>query len=292
MRCRTPSGRPDAILIIVPRARGTETFARRPPTASAIAVATSSGSTSAIGRIHFGAPWPAESSVCTTPGNTAVTPMPFAASSMQRFGEPDDRVLGRAVGGQARECAHARERCDVDNMPAAVRHSRRGEFRTGEDAAQVDGDHAVGHVVGLVGEAAGRHDARVVHQHVQWAEPLLGRIEEPRERCPVGDVERQPAHQTAGHFGKLGRGLLDQRGIDVAERDPRTCAQKCRARRPADPSGSAGDRHHLATAIRVRLHRNSFRNTPLRTFPVSLRGSESRKITSLGTLCRASPDRT
>ena len=58
----------------------------------------------------------------------------------------------------------------------------------------------------------------------------------------LGDVELEGDAAAA----ELGRGLLGEREVEVADRDPGAAADQRRRRRLADPAGSARDRDDLA----------------------------------------------
>ena len=74
--------------------------------------------------------------------------------------------------------------------------------------------------VGLVDERADRHDPGVVDEHVERAQLTLDLVEEGGEALTIGHVERQPDRSAA----ELGCGLLDQRGVDVADATRAPCA--------------------------------------------------------------------
>jgi len=61
------------------------------------------------------------------------------------------------------------------------------------------------------------HDPGVVDEHVEGAELRLDRVEEARERAPVGHVERE----RDGAAAELRRGPPRELQVEVAERDAR-----------------------------------------------------------------------
>ena len=82
--------------------------------------------------------------------------------------------------------AQRRERGDVDDVAAAaLDHSGSGELGAQDDAEQVDGDRALGDVVGLVDELSRRGDCSVVDQDVDGARLAFDVVKERRER--LGD---------------------------------------------------------------------------------------------------------
>ena len=160
-----------------------------------------------------------------------------------RLGEADDRVLGGRVRRPAGRAVLAGLRGDVDHVAAvAGHHARQRDLHAVDDAVEVDVDHAHGRRLVLVDEAPHGHDAGVVDQHVEWAEALLGGVDEGLEGVAPGYVERE-----AGHVGAhLGRGLLGQLGVEVPDRHLHALAGEGLRRRLADAARGAGDRGHLA----------------------------------------------
>ena len=71
---------------------------------------------------------------------------------------------------------------------------------------------------------------------VEGADRFLHPVEEALERGRVGDVDRVRG------AAQLGRGALGERGVEVADRDPRARADQRRRRGATDPPGGAGDR--------------------------------------------------
>ena len=154
---------------------GTNTSKRPVWSASTIASATSSGSTALNPRVS-GSPEP--SSVLTTTGITTLTSMSVPRSSgADRLAQADDGVLGRAVGGAAREPGLAGRRGDLDEMAAAAgQEPLERELGAVDDPVQVDVDHPLGGRVGLLDERADGHDPGVVDQHVERPERALGLV--------------------------------------------------------------------------------------------------------------------
>ena len=113
------------------------------------------------------------------------------------------------------------------------------ELRSGENAADVDIEDAVGHVVGLVEKWSDRHDPRVVDQDIERPEGGFGLVEEVGEPVRVGDVERIGDDTVA----ELGCGRLRCVGCDIADRD--TCAgvDECDRDLAADAASATGYRN-------------------------------------------------
>ena len=106
----------------------------------------------------------------------------------------------------------------------------------------VDVDHAHRGGLVLVDEAAQRHDAGVVDQHVEWPEALLGGIDEGLEGVALGHVELEPG----GVGADLGGRLLGELGVEVSDGDLHPLARKGLRRRLADAARGAGDGGDLA----------------------------------------------
>ena len=88
--------------------------------------------------------------------------------------DADDKVLGAAVGGTAREAGLARRRRDVHQVAAvALQHLRKDGLHPVEDAVDVDVDLALGDLVRLLEEEPDGHDPGVVDQGVDGADLLL-----------------------------------------------------------------------------------------------------------------------
>ena len=84
-----------------------------------------------------------------------------------RFGQADDRELGRVVDGETGDVRLAGHRGDVDDVTApALDHQRQHELHAEDRTAHVDVNLRVAGRVALVEEAPGGHDAGVVHEHV------------------------------------------------------------------------------------------------------------------------------
>src|SRR5262249_57240403 len=84
----------------------------------------------------------------------------------QRQAEPDYRVLGRVVGGQAGAGNQAGQRGRVDDVAAALgQHDRVHGVHAVGDTAQVDVDHPVPVLKGELLDQTADRDARVV-EHV------------------------------------------------------------------------------------------------------------------------------
>ena len=101
-------------------------------------------------------------------------------------GEGGDAGLGRAVVGLAHVAVDARGRRGVDDAGVvrlaglgAVAPVLHGVAGRGEGAAQVHLDHGVPLVDRHVDQHAVAQDARVVHQHVEAAEGVDGRLDQP-----------------------------------------------------------------------------------------------------------------
>ena len=100
-------------------------------------------------------------------------------------------------------------------------------------------------VVGLLDEGRHRHDPGVVDHHVERPELALGGVEEGGEGAAVGDVERQGDRAAAEAGGRR----LGQLQVEVADRDAAALADQRGGGCLADPPGSAGDRHDLASEV-------------------------------------------
>ena len=108
---------------------------------------------------------------------------------------------------------------------------------------EVDVDHPVRGRVGFGGELADRHDPGVVDQDVERPEPLRDLVEEVGERVAARHVELE-----ADRLGpELGRGLVGELAVEVADRDLGPLARQRGRGRLADSTGAARDRHDLAT---------------------------------------------
>ncbi len=119
----------------------------------------------------------------------------------------------------------------------------------------VDVDHALGGAVVLVDELAQRHDSRVVDEHVERAEALFDLVEEALEGVAKGDIELERERVAA----ELGRRLLGQLAVEVADRDLGALAHQRLSGGLADPPCAAGDRHYLAVQrTRLPCHRFEF----------------------------------
>ena len=99
-----------------------------------------------------------------------------------------------------------------------------------------------GRQVVLVDEAADLHDARVVHEHVERPELLLGGVEEAREGGAIGDVERK----RDGARAELRRGAPRGIDVEVADRHAHALAQEGFGGRAADATCGARDRGRLS----------------------------------------------
>jgi hypothetical protein len=130
---------------------------------------------------------------------------------------------------------------------APRQHPLERQLRPEDDPVEVDVDHRPRGLVRLLDERADRHDPGVVDDHVDRAELVLGLVEEAAERVTVGDVELEGD----GIAAELGRGLLGEVGVDVADRDPGAAADQRLCRAAADSARPPGDRHRLP---RYRLH--------------------------------------
>ncbi len=160
----------------------------------------------------------------------------------QRLGQADHGVLGRTVRRAAREPALAGDRGELDDVAAAAgAEALERELRADDHAHDVDVDERLRGPVGLVDERADRHDPGVVDEHVERAEPALDLVEEPVKTGPVGHVEADADRARS----ELGRGPLGERGVEVADSDPRALRDQRGRRRAPDPTAPAGDRNHL-----------------------------------------------
>ena len=173
-----------------------------------------------------------------------------------RLGEADDGVLGRRVSGDAGGPEPARLRGEVDDVPAvAGEHPREPQLHPEDHPVEVDVDGAPRGEVVLVEEAADRHDAGVVDEHVQRPELLLGGVEKTGEGVAVGHVE----WQRHGTRAELVGGPLRRGEVHVADRDAHAGLQERARGRPPDPARAAGDRGGLSgeDAGRLRHDRRS-----------------------------------
>jgi hypothetical protein len=102
---------------------------------------------------------------------------------------------------------------------------------------EVDVDLAACDLVALVDQGGERHDAGVVDEHGERAEPALHRIEERCEGRPVGDVEIEPHHVTSER-GRRRPGFVS---VDVADRHASAALSERGGRRTTDAPGASGD---------------------------------------------------
>jgi hypothetical protein len=158
-----------------------------------------------------------------------------------RLGEPGHGVLARRVDRLARHADAGRRGGDVHDVAgAAGDHRRQRQLHAQRDAARVDRELARGPRVVLLEEGTDVHDAGVVDQHVQPAEPSLGGGEERGERVAAGDVEvaARAADLVARGGGKV--------AVEVADGHPRATPGQLAGGRQADAPCPAGDGHHAA----------------------------------------------
>ncbi|SLD02273.1 Uncharacterised protein [Mycobacteroides abscessus subsp. massiliense] len=163
-------------------------------------------------------------------------------------------MLGRTVGREPGETRLARGRGDVDDHTTTARlHPLDGELAAPHDSAHVDIELALDGFQGFVIERGDRHDARVVHDHVDRSHGGRDGVEEGLETAVIGDIERQ----ADGAVSDLSRGVLAQFFVDVADGDLGARSGECRGDGPADAPCSAGDGHDLARELYGCSHSSS-----------------------------------
>ena len=186
-------------------------------------------------------------SVSIGPGAIAFTRTPRVETSRaSAFVRPITPALLAAVVHHLGAADLAELRGDVDDRAAAARqHSRDREARPEEDAAEVDGHHAV--VLGdrqlLERELA--DDPRVVHEHVDAAELRLDAVDGGAHLRLVGHVagDEERAAARRAHVGEHG---LRHGGVEhVGDRDVRALRRVGARDRRADPAGAARDHRPL-----------------------------------------------
>ncbi len=160
-------------------------------------------------------------SVSTEPGQTALTAMPSARSSCgQRARQPDDAVLGGAVGGEPGRPLPPGDRRDVDDAAAAAgAHRRQKGARHEEGALEVRVDDGVPALERRLVEPGARDDAGVVDEDVGRAEPLAARRRRSarrrrggrrrRRRRPAAAWRAQPATFAPASASSAGDGAAD-----------------------------------------------------------------------------------
>ena len=156
--------------------------------------------------------------------------------------EPDDAVLGRGVGGQARRTAEPADGGDVDDRPGALRHHVSELVLHAEpDCGEVDGDLTVPvGLLDLVGGLAVADDTGVVHSEVETAETLDGPGDQRfHVRC-VGDVGGDRDRGVPGVGQALGF-AFDELGSARREHDRRTGFGEPSGGCQADASGGSCD---------------------------------------------------
>jgi hypothetical protein len=120
----------------------------------------------------------------------------------------------------------------------------------------VDRDDAFpGRLLGIE-EAFDLVDARVVHQHIHWAEPVLRAVERMLDACPAGDVHLDADCPVAERVADL----LGASPVHVPHGDGRACLEQRMCDRTTDSPGAASHdgnpisevRHRSPLSLRLR----------------------------------------
>ena len=157
----------------------------------------------------------------------------------ERFREPDDRRLRRAVGRRVRVALLAGDRRDVDDAPVAVlQHVRHDGAVAVEEAVDVDVDHLPPRVDGIF--------PRRTFGPVMPAEQTSMSMRAERTRRGVGRAATAAASATSSACvsalpAELRPRRRERRGIAVPERDGGAARREAPRDREADARGAAGD---------------------------------------------------
>lgn len=120
---------------------------------------------------------------------------------------------------------------------APGKHAGQCELGADQHSPGIDVEDRIGDRVVLVGESAGRHDARIVDQHRERCIGRVDRIEKRREGLPGADVLRHPVRPDPGG----GRG--GQVGVEIADEDVRSVGCEGFRGGQSDAARATGDRH-------------------------------------------------
>src|SRR5579884_2009873 len=164
----------------------------------------------------------------------------------QGLAEGDDRPLRPRVHRLARRARPARLRAHVDDH-AALPRDHLGEDRVagGEDAAVVDGDHRVPELLGRVHEPGDPVPAGDVREDVD-SPPRPGHLVDPGHHARAPGHIHDHRHRLAARSRDLGRDGLGTRSVDVRHGHAGSLGGRPEAHRPADPAGAARDQCHPA----------------------------------------------
>ncbi len=168
--------------------------------------------------------------------------------------QPNHAGFGGGVGGVVGKAIQALDRRDVDDRAAArAEHCGDREAAGAVDAGQVYLDHPLPARRLRVHHAPLGGDTGTVHQHVQSAEALQGRLHQRGDFGIVTDVRRHEDRLTSvGSDGRPRR--FSWRGIPVGDHHTRARARKQGCRRLPDAIGpTRDDRRFTAQPHRLPL---------------------------------------
>ena len=174
------------------------------------------------------------------PGMTHETSMPVPRSSKRDgLAVADDAVLGRAVGGAAREAALAGDGRDVDDVAGAARlEAADGLLGAVDDGVEVELELAGDRRVGLL---VGRRDSGMMPALLMSTSsgPSSASTSSRKavKRGAVGDVEAAGDRAAA----ELRGGALRRVEVDVADRDARALGDQRLGGGGADAAPASGD---------------------------------------------------
>src|SRR2546427_3991762 len=167
--------------------------------------------------------------------------IPVRELACRRLRETDDARLGRGVVGLARIAHGSGRRGHIDDAPALLpHHDFRARPRHQEHAAEVRVHHLVPVVILHAYQQLVSRDPRVVDQHIEASEALLGRLDEPLAVFALGLVRHDPQRSATQRLDFLGRRVDTGR---VAARDYHGGAvlRQQTGDGEADAAGAAGD---------------------------------------------------
>jgi hypothetical protein len=170
-------------------------------------------------------------------GRDGVHPHPEPRGlARDRAREADHPGLGRRVDRRALRADPAGLGRDVDDRArAAALHPVEHGVRDRDRAAQVDADHVVPQRLVGVDEEREAVGARVVDEHVERPERVLGNRHPGTRGGSVGDVHlHRDAVDLAGHVARTGL-------VEVGHRHPRALGGQPPGGGRADPRRAAGD---------------------------------------------------
>src|SRR3990167_2717190 len=183
-----------------------------------------------------------------------------AASIFQvgSLGQAGHGMLSRVVRRRVLSHGQGQSRGRIDDHPAALlKHLLDGALHAQPDRLEIDRDHAVELVfLNIGGEIVAATDSGVIVDNIQTAEAADGggqRIAHLRRRS---DVDLEEYRLPSVYLDGL-EALLPLFGIDISQRDPRTCTGKRLGATGTDTGTDDGDQHYLVLKLHAGSHRLS-----------------------------------